>query len=70
VLFAGSVKDDGSWGGNSLYNNKGFRKEMNQNAKKELRAKLKDGYGDVPCTEEQLAQVQKLFAQGRYKIVR
>ena len=66
VQFAGGVKPDGNWGGNSLFNNKPFRKEMNaaiikgldQAAKKQLRAQLKKAYGSVPCTEEQLDEVR------------
>eukprot|EP00316_Scyphosphaera_apsteinii_P004099 CAMPEP_0119346450 /NCGR_PEP_ID=MMETSP1333-20130426/108009_1 /TAXON_ID=418940 /ORGANISM="Scyphosphaera apsteinii, Strain RCC1455" /LENGTH=111 /DNA_ID=CAMNT_0007358951 /DNA_START=1004 /DNA_END=1339 /DNA_ORIENTATION=+ len=77
VQYAGGVKPDGTWEGNSLFNNMGFRKEMNaaffkqlgQDAKKELRAKLKDGYVNVECTDDQLQEAQKLFRRGDYKIV-
>lgn len=75
VEFAGSVKQDGEWGCNSLYNNRPFRMEMNRvhssrdlEAKKEARARLKAGYGDVPCNDDQLVAAKKLFAQGEYKI--
>jgi hypothetical protein len=75
VEFAGSVKQNGEWGRNSLYNNRAFREQMNaacssrnRTAKEETRAKLKSGYGDVPCDVAQLEEVKKLFAQGEYKI--
>ncbi len=64
-LFGGGVKPDGNWGGNSLFNNKPFRKGMNeafvkgldQAAKKQLRAELKANYGNVECDEDQMAEV-------------
>ncbi len=66
VAFAGGMKEDGGWGGNSLFNNKGFRKDMNraiikdidQAAKKELRAQMKAKYKSVPCTKKQLDEVR------------
>jgi hypothetical protein len=66
VQFAGGMKADGTWGGNSLFNNKPFRKEMNlayakglgQEEKKALRADLKAKYGTVECEDEQMEQAR------------
>jgi hypothetical protein len=66
VQFAGGMKADGTWGGNSLFNNKPFRKEMNaayikglnQEEKEALRADLKAKYGNVECDEDQMEQAR------------
>ena len=78
IAFAGSVKADGTWGSNSLFNNEGFREEMNdafkikldQEERKKLRAKMKAGYKDVPCEPRQVDEAKKLFSQSKYKIAR
>ena len=65
MLFAGGVKADGSWGGNSLFNNDAFRYEMNaayikgidKEAKQALRAKLKANYGNVEMDDDQMEEV-------------
>jgi hypothetical protein len=65
VLFGGGIKPNGEWGGNSLFNNKPFRKAMNkayddglgQEAKQALRAQLKANYGNVECNDDQMEEV-------------
>ena len=75
VAYAGSVKEDGTFAGHSLYNNKPFREKLNASwsealaAKQELRGQFKRGYGDVPCLDTELDEVKTLFARGEYKIM-
>mgnify|MGYP000397806014 CR=1 FL=1 len=65
VCYGGGIKPDGTWGGNSLYNNKPFRKAMNLAYENQLghaamtakRAELKANYGNVECDDEQMEEV-------------
>ena len=59
--YAGSLKDDGTWGRNSLFNNEGMQKQ---------RARLKEEYGDVPCSERQQKEAQSLYEDGNYTKVK
>lgn len=88
--YAGSLKDDGTWGRNSLFNNEGFAQDMcattdsgpvrsaaqrndgfdQARGMQKQRARLKEEYGDVPCSERQQKEAQSLYEDGNYTKVK
>ena len=85
IDFAGSLKPDGSWAKNSLFNNREFKNSVDDTRQRDLmsrhyvlaqedteqsRATLKAKFGDVPCSDAELKQAQKCFASGKYFVVK
>ena len=80
-LFAGSIKANGQWGGNSAFNDaevadKAFRYQglngpvsAGLNCPWEAARDRAIKIGDVPCSSQQLAYAQQIYSQGKHFMI-